>query len=334
MNRTCVAGALFLSALSVLAADAASAQAGCYSLQAELNRLQSSDMAGGSARYEKAFREQARVLAATENQAQQAGCFGGGFLFFRNQPAAQCRSLVPKIRDMRANLAKLDRLRRSPGAAPSNERRISQIKAIIASRGCNAPSRREQAVERAPIQSRGTFRTLCVRTCDGYYFPISFATTRSHLEEDAGLCEARCPGAEAKLFTYSNPGQGPEQMVGLDGKYYADMPTAFRYRSTFDASCTCKSGVPSLATNVPGGGALVSVAVADPDPPIPGPRPAPGEDPETIDNRMGGFSFDRTPVAVAQSTTTISGGKQVRVVGPALWDSPEQEGVVIAPVPN
>lgn len=333
MNPTCVAGAAFLSVMSLLAVDTAAAQAGCYTLQAELQRLQSSG-GGGSARYEKAYREQARVLAATESEARQAGCFGGGFLFFRNQPAAQCRSLVPKIRDMRANLAKLDRLRRSPGAAPSNERRIRQIKSIMASRGCGSQRRQERTVERSTPVNRGTYRTLCVRTCDGYYFPLSFATTRSHFEEDAARCQAMCPGAEAKLFAYSNPGQGPEQMVGLDGKYYADMPTAFAYRKQFDASCSCKSGAISIATNVPGGGAPVSVAVADPAPPIPDPRPAPGEDPETIDNRMGGFRFDRTPIAVARGTSTVSGGKQVRMVGPAYWDSTEQDGVVIAPVPN
>ncbi|HSK39262.1 MAG TPA: hypothetical protein VK943_05810, partial [Arenibaculum sp.] len=89
---------------------------------------------------------------------------------------------------------------------------------------------------------------------------------------------------------------------------------------------------PSIATNVPGGGA--PVAVAEAVPPVPDPRPAPGEDPETIANRMGGFDFGRTQVAVAQATTTKPDGKQVRVVGPAYWDTSEQDGVLVEPVPN
>ena len=322
--------AAVLSVASLLASDAARAQAGCYTLQAELMRLQN-EGGGGSQRYETAFREQARVLASTEAAARQAGCFGGGFLFFRAQPSRACPSLVPKIRDMRANLAKLDRLRRSPGASHS-QRRLGEIKAIMANRGCSAPGTRDTTVEQPWTQQRGTYRTLCVRTCDGFFFPISFATTRSHFPTDEARCQALCPGTEAKLFAHSNPGDGPEQMVDMNGQPYASMPTAFRFRTSFDASCTCKSGSPSIATNVPGGGA--PVAVAEAVPPVPDPRPAPGEDPETIANRMGGFDFGRTQVAVAQATTTKPDGKQVRVVGPAYWDTSEQDGVLVEPVPN
>jgi hypothetical protein len=324
--------ASILSIASLLAADAALAQAGCYSLQAELMRLQEEAGSGGSARYETAFREQERVLAATEAEARQAGCFGGGFLFFRSQPSRACPRLVPKIRDMRANLTKLDRLRRSSGGAHPSLRRLGEIKAIMANRGCAAPGVSDTTLEAPWTQQRGTFRTLCVRTCDGFFFPISFATTRGQFGTDEARCQALCPGTEAKLFAHSNPGEGPEQMTGMDGRPYADMPTAFRYRTSFDASCTCKSGSPTIATNVPGGGAHVDIT--ETVPPVPDPRPAPGEDPETIANRMGGFSFGRTQVAVAQAPSARPDGKQVRVVGPAYWDAPEQEGVVIAPVPN
>jgi hypothetical protein len=31
----------------------------------------------------------------------------------------------------------------------------------------------------------GTYRTVCVRLCDGFYFPISFSTYRSHFKKDA-----------------------------------------------------------------------------------------------------------------------------------------------------
>ena len=65
----------------------------------------------------------------------------------------------------------------------------------------------------------GTYRTLCVRTCDGYYFPISFSTTSEYFPADARSCEALCPGTEARLFYYPNPGGGPENMTSITGEH-------------------------------------------------------------------------------------------------------------------
>src|SRR6185436_12210137 len=58
----------------------------------------------------------------------------------------------------------------------------------------------------------GAYRTVCVRLCDGFWFPISYATTKARFAEDAAKCERQCP-ARSRLFVYQNPGQTPEQMV-------------------------------------------------------------------------------------------------------------------------
>lgn len=87
--------------------------------------------------------------------------------------------------------------------------------------------------------SYGRYRTLCVRTCDGYYFPISFSASRSGLARDAKRCEASC-GAPAKLFYHRNPGADVEHMVSLDGERYAMMENAFRYREEYVQDCRCK----------------------------------------------------------------------------------------------
>ena len=89
--------------LSSLAAGPRAAQT-CFTLQAELAHLQSRGGGGRGdrARYERAFREQANVLARTERRARDAGCFGG--FFFRREPEAICNTLVPKLRDMQENL--------------------------------------------------------------------------------------------------------------------------------------------------------------------------------------------------------------------------------------
>jgi hypothetical protein len=89
-------------------------------------------------------------------------------------------------------------------------------------------------------QSRpATYRTLCVRLCDGYYFPISFATPHERLAGDARGCESRC-GAEARLFIYANPGGDVAEMTDLEGAPYTKLPTAFLYRTEYIPSCKCQ----------------------------------------------------------------------------------------------
>lgn len=84
-----------------------------------------------------------------------------------------------------------------------------------------------------------TYRTVCVRLCDGFYSPLSFSTTRDKLERDAERCEASC-GGQARMFYYKNPGSEIDDMEDMDGKPYKKLPTAFRYRTAYNAQCTCR----------------------------------------------------------------------------------------------
>jgi hypothetical protein len=88
-------------------------------------------------------------------------------------------------------------------------------------------------------QDRGAYRTLCVRMCDGFYFPISYSTGRSGFARDADKCAAAC-GEEARLFYYPNPGGEIEDMVDLTGRAYASFATAFKYRKTLVKGCQCR----------------------------------------------------------------------------------------------
>jgi hypothetical protein len=58
----------------------------------------------------------------------------------------------------------------------------------------------------------GTYRTLCVRLCDGFYFPISYSTRRGRFAGDAKQCEQSCP-AGSRLFVHRNPGQDGKRPV-------------------------------------------------------------------------------------------------------------------------
>jgi uncharacterized protein DUF2865 len=96
----------------------------------------------------------------------------------------------------------------------------------------------EEPYERGDYHDGGTFSTLCVRLCDGFYFPISYATRRDSFADDVKRCEQRCP-SRSRLFVHRNPGEGAENMVDLEGHPYRDLPNAFQHLTRYDADCTC-----------------------------------------------------------------------------------------------
>lgn len=87
--------------------------------------------------------------------------------------------------------------------------------------------------------NRNTFATMCVRLCDGFYFPVSHATTRDRFTEDDRKCKSSC-GSDARLFVFRNAGGSPEDMQDLKGDSYSRLKTAFLYRTTYDAACKCR----------------------------------------------------------------------------------------------
>jgi hypothetical protein len=89
-------------------------------------------------------------------------------------------------------------------------------------------------------QAGATYRTVCVRLCDGYYFPVSFSTLPSHFEQDAEACQSRC-AAPAELYFYQNPGAGMDQSVSFRTQEpYTNLKVAFRYRKELIKGCSCK----------------------------------------------------------------------------------------------
>lgn len=95
--------------------------------------------------------------------------------------------------------------------------------------------------EEAPTRQRAptTYRTICVRLCDGYYFPISFRTSRLGLENDAAKCTASCSG-EAALFFHPNPGGDVASARDFTGMHYEALPNAFKYLKQTVEGCRCR----------------------------------------------------------------------------------------------
>ena len=89
-----------------------------------------------------------------------------------------------------------------------------------------------------PKSAPATFRTVCVRLCDGYYFPLSHGVSRSRFADDAAACSAQCQ-SDARLF-YMAPDAEIDRAVDLDGRPYSRLPNAYRYRKSMDQACACR----------------------------------------------------------------------------------------------
>jgi hypothetical protein len=98
-------------------------------------------------------------------------------------------------------------------------------------------STRQESETRRPT---GKVRTICVRPCDGFYFPISHATSARSLTADNDQCKARC-GSDSRLF-YSIAADelDPAAMIDLTGRRYDALENAFAYRKSLRPGCSCR----------------------------------------------------------------------------------------------
>jgi len=86
----------------------------------------------------------------------------------------------------------------------------------------------------------GGYRTVCVRLCDGYYWPISANVSRSRFYRDSRACQASC-GAETKLYYQGSDAGDAKSLVDMQGRPYSRLDTAFLYRKSLVNGCACKA---------------------------------------------------------------------------------------------
>src|SRR6195952_3309876 len=244
----------------------------CPRLEAQLATI---DRGGGSGdpakdeqlrRYQEAQTKQQGELDRVTSQAKRMGCDSSGFFSLFNQQSAQCGPVNTQIQQMRGNLdqitTSLERLRGGgPGGGAERENQRRSVLTALAQNNCgpqyaNAPrgggnflenlfgsnnnNSNPSAPSADPGMQSGTYRTVCVRTCDGGYFPISFATVPGRFQDDEKTCKSLCPATEASLFAYRNPGEDINQAVSISGQPYSTFPNAFKFRTEFNPSCACK----------------------------------------------------------------------------------------------
>lgn len=86
----------------------------------------------------------------------------------------------------------------------------------------------------------GRYKTMCVRLCDGYYFPISHSSRRRDFYRDAQQCQSQCDSATS-LFHMSPSSGKIDRAIDQRGLAYEKLRTAFLYRKTLKKDCTCRA---------------------------------------------------------------------------------------------
>ena len=210
-------------------------------------------------RAEDALNQQQFQVDKIVAQGRRMGCENRGFFSIFSNPPAQCERLNQQIDQQRATLEhiQMDLERLNGGTTERAEARRSLLIAL-GNNGCGQQYRsaalagqqggffdrlfgnNNGAFSPPGAPMGGTFRTICVRSCDGYYFPISFATTQDRFRDDELTCQRMCPAADVSLYTYHNPGEDVSQAISLNGRLYTELPTAFQYRKQLTASCSCR----------------------------------------------------------------------------------------------
>jgi hypothetical protein len=85
----------------------------------------------------------------------------------------------------------------------------------------------------------------CVRTCDGFYFPLSTSTGSN--KGDEAVCNNLCPAAETKIYIGTSGADIDNARNSDTGRIYASMSNAFSYRKGIDKSCSCTANGYGLA---------------------------------------------------------------------------------------
>jgi hypothetical protein len=206
-----------------------------------------------------------------QDDAERANCYEDMFLFGRSlRRTPRCIDLDRQAQSAKASLGQLKAQRDAIVRGSSSRGRHDDLIADLARNHCGEQYAREYNAQRSRSGSifsffsdeesdetnrwstgtangangygygaSGSYRTLCVRECDGFYFPISTATSQSQFQEDDAKCHSLC-AAPAELY-YHSTDQDVDQMVSLKGAPYSQAPNAFRNRKVYIKGCSCNA---------------------------------------------------------------------------------------------
>lgn len=253
-----LACAVFVFSSPVLAQSAQ-----CQGWQAEL-----ASIGRDSGRSDSGAAQQAQrvggELSRTINQYRGMGCERQQGLFFGEAPPPQCGVIRQRIGELQTAFAALQQRAQGGG----NSQRRAQLQAAIDAncrpgiyqtpeptrpRGFfealfGLPERQPQVPSALPeldpafdpdklrTATWGAGRAVCVRTCDGFFFPLANSSGGRESADD--MCQALCPATETNVFYMGGSGE-IESAMGRNGPY-TSLANANKYTRSFDAACTCR----------------------------------------------------------------------------------------------
>jgi len=247
--RRALAHAAAAAAIALSLVPAAAQSVDCNALRDQIaaTPVQSDPRAVAAAQRQRA------EIERTAAYADQLGCNRRQFLFFGSPPPPQCGQIEARLANMRGNL---DRLQNAVdrGSAQRNAliARYNQLctRQAAAPRnifeqlfGVDRSGLNEGPVEEFPPTDesgprRGS-KAVCVRTCDGFFFPVSYNAFGQSSDRLSDLCQAQCPNADTEVFTYS-PSSDITEAVSVNGQPYTSLANALKYRRSVDPACTCR----------------------------------------------------------------------------------------------
>lgn len=210
------------------------------------------------------LRQVERTVRSGEIQLERSDCYDY-FLFSKTlRRTRQCVDAAQQLDANRRKLAELDAQRKEILGLGSRDRGYQDDLIRELARNNCGPQYQQEAARRgqsgSPFSSiwqdddsgpagRGnefkplpfaTYRTVCVRLCDGYYFPISFSTLENHFSRDTEACQSKC-AAPVELYFHQNPGGSMDQAMSVsERRPYTSLKTAFKYRKEYVQGCSCK----------------------------------------------------------------------------------------------
>jgi hypothetical protein len=241
-----------LVALASLGGAAFAQSPACNAWRSELASLQG--QRGGDPRSAQAAQRAGAQLAQVTSQYRSMGC-DRSFSFFGEGPPPQCGLLRSQIGQLQAQYGAAQR----QAEGGSSEQRRAQLAAAI-DNNCRPQQQQrgffetifgieprrgeidttlpelqpEQPLEPEKPRMGGAY-TVCVRSCDGFFFPL--ANNAGNADE---MCQALCPGTETSAFGMTGGGDIQNAVSRSTGQPYTSLANAGKYQRSFDAACTCK----------------------------------------------------------------------------------------------
>ncbi len=242
----------------LFAGQALAQSAECARLQAA---IAAAPRGGGGAAAAAAERQRAELGSASA-YAHSIGCDNQRFLFFGSDPPAQCGEIKGRIARMQANLAELQaragggrgELIARYNAECAQPRGPGNIFEALFGGGARQaalnpdeipPDQQQEMIEKSIENekqgahvSAGSY-AVCVRTCDGSFFPVSYSGAGSRSDSLEDVCRSLCPNADVQLYSFPFGGT-IDQAVSSTGERYVDMPNALKFQVSVDPACSCR----------------------------------------------------------------------------------------------